>query len=86
MRATPAVYWRTVEIAQEAGLARFDFNGLLNDGISAFKRSLASHEDALVGTLDVPFSWRYSLWVKALPTAKRVVRALRGGARGQGSS
>ena len=86
MRATPAVYWRTVEIAQEAGLERFDFNGLLNDGISAFKRSLASHDDALVGTLDVPFSWRYGLWVRALPTAKRVLRAVRGGARGQGSS
>ncbi|MDQ2624638.1 MAG: aminoacyltransferase [Actinomycetota bacterium] len=78
LRATPAVYWRTVEIAQEAGLTRFDFNGLLNDGISAFKRSLASHEDALVGTLDVPFSWRYGLWVRALPAAKRVLRAVRG--------
>lgn len=86
MRATPAVYWRTVEIAQEAGLARFDFNGLLNDGISAFKRSLASHEDALVGTLDVPFSWRYGLWVRALPTAKRALRTLRGGVRRPGAS
>lgn len=86
MRATPPVYWRTVEIAQEAGLERFDFNGLLNDGISAFKRSLASHDDELVGTLDVPFSWRYGLWVRALPRAKRVLRALRGGARRPGAS
>jgi len=81
MRATSPVYWRTVEIAQDGGLERFDFNGLLNDGISAFKRSLASHDDALVGTLDVPFSWRYNLWVKALPTAKRAVRSLRSIAR-----
>jgi len=86
MRATPPVYWRTVEIAREDGLTRFDFNGLLNDGISAFKRSLADHDDALVGTLDVPFSWRYGLWVRALPRAKRVLRALRGGGRRPGAS
>lgn len=75
LRATPPVYWRSVELAQRAGLTRFDLNGLLNDGISDFKRSLAKHDDTLVGTLDVPFSWRYRLWTRALPAAKRVLRA-----------
>ncbi|MBN9375927.1 MAG: peptidoglycan bridge formation glycyltransferase FemA/FemB family protein [Cellulomonas sp.] len=78
MRATTPVYWRSVEIAQQDGLARFDFNGLLNDGISDFKRSLAKHEDAMVGTLDVPFSPMYDVWNRALPLAKRTLRALRG--------
>jgi lipid II:glycine glycyltransferase (peptidoglycan interpeptide bridge formation enzyme) len=78
LRATTPVYWRSVEIAQQDGLARFDFNGLLNDGISDFKRSLAKHEDAMVGTLDVPFSPLYDVWNRALPLAKRTLRALRG--------
>jgi lipid II:glycine glycyltransferase (peptidoglycan interpeptide bridge formation enzyme) len=78
LRATTPVYWRSVEIAQQDGLTRFDFNGLLNDGISDFKRSLAKHEDAMVGTLDVPFSPMYDAWSRALPLAKRTLRALRG--------
>ena len=82
MRATTPVYWRSVEIAQRDGLARFDFNGLLNDGISDFKRSLAKHEDAMVGTLDVPFSPMYDVWTRALPVAQRTLRALRGLGRG----
>lgn len=77
MRATTPVYWRSVEIAQRDGLARFDLNGLLNDGISDFKRSLAAHEDAMVGTLDVPFSPLYDAWTRLLPLAKRTLRALR---------
>ena len=77
MRATTPVYWRSVEIAQQDGLSRFDFNGLLNDGISDFKRSLAKHEDAMVGTLDVPFTPLYDAWTRLLPTAKRTLRALR---------
>ncbi|MCF4121911.1 aminoacyltransferase [Antribacter sp. KLBMP9083] len=76
--ATAPTYWRTIEIAQEAGLVRYDMNGLLNDGISEFKRSFAQHTDELVGSIDVPFSRWYSTWNSALPTAKKVVRKLRG--------
>ena len=83
LRATTPTYWRTVEIAQQDGLTRFDFNGLLNDGISDFKRSLAKHEDAMIGTVDVPFSPTYDVWSRLLPTAKRTVRALRGLRRGE---
>ena len=86
MRATTPVYWRTVEIAQQDGLKRFDFNGLLNDGISDFKRSLAKHEDVMVGTLDVPFSPLYDVWSRALPLAKRTLRVLRSPGRGGAAS
>jgi lipid II:glycine glycyltransferase (peptidoglycan interpeptide bridge formation enzyme) len=86
LRATTPVYWRSVEIAQQDGLTRFDFNGLLNDGISDFKRSLAKHEDAMVGTLDVPFSPMYDAWSRLLPTAKRTLRALRGLRRDAGEA
>lgn len=76
-RANAPVKWHAVRLAQESGALRYDINGLLNDGISAFKRSFADHEDELVGTVDVPFSPLYRVWVRALPRAKQVVRALR---------
>ena len=76
-RANAPVKWHAMRLAQDAGLRRYDMNGLLNDGISAFKRSFAEHEDRLVGTLDVPFSWLYPVWVRAVPWAKRVLRTLR---------
>ncbi|MGN8245415.1 lipid II:glycine glycyltransferase FemX [Cellulomonas soli] len=73
-RANAPVKWHAAQLAQQAGALRYDMNGLLNDGISDFKRSFADHEDQLVGTLDVPFSPLYGLWVRALPAAKRIVR------------
>lgn len=76
-RANAPVKWFAIRLAQDAGLLRYDVNGLLNDGISTFKRSFAKHEDQLVGTVDVPFSPLYRLWVQAVPLAKRVVRAVR---------
>jgi lipid II:glycine glycyltransferase (peptidoglycan interpeptide bridge formation enzyme) len=75
--ATAPTYWRTIEIAQEQGLVRYDMNGLLNDGISDFKKSFAKHTDELVGSIDVAFSRWYNTWNTALPTAKKVVRKLR---------
>ncbi|MEO8850978.1 MAG: peptidoglycan bridge formation glycyltransferase FemA/FemB family protein, partial [Allobranchiibius sp.] len=41
---------------REAGVSRYDFNGLLNDGISDFKRQFAHHEDLLVGTWGIQLS------------------------------
>lgn len=76
-RANAPVKWHAVRLAQDAGLRRYDMNGLLNDGISAFKRSFAEHEDRLVGTLDVAFSPLYPVWVRAMPWGKRVLRTLR---------
>ncbi|WP_449385133.1 lipid II:glycine glycyltransferase FemX [Cellulomonas soli] len=73
-RANAPVKWHAAQLAQQAGVLRYDMNGLLNDGISDFKRSFAEHEDELVGTLDVPFSPLYGLWLRALPAAKRIIR------------
>lgn len=78
-RANAPVKWFAVRLAQDAGLLRYDVNGLLNDGISAFKRSFAKHEDQLLGTVDVPFSPLYGLWVRAVPWAKAVIRRTRRG-------
>ncbi len=77
-RANAPVKWHAVRLAQEAGLRRYDLNGLLNDGISEFKRSFARHEDLMAGTIDVPFgALRYAAWERGLPAAKSVLRRLR---------
>jgi lipid II:glycine glycyltransferase (peptidoglycan interpeptide bridge formation enzyme) len=77
LRANAPVKWASIQEAKSAGLKRYDMNGLLNDGISDFKRSFAQHTDALVGSIDVPFSFWYSTWNKALPTVKRIIRSAR---------
>lgn len=78
-RANAPVKWHAIQLAQQAGLVRYDMNGLLNDGISEFKKSFAKHTDELVGSIDVAFSRWYNTWNTALPTAKKVVRKLRRG-------
>ncbi|WP_369373730.1 lipid II:glycine glycyltransferase FemX [Promicromonospora sp. Populi] len=78
LRANYGLKWYAITRMKERGVVRYDVNGLLNDGISNFKRGFADHEDELVGSIDVPFSRWYSTWNQALPAAKKVVRKLRG--------
>jgi len=77
LRANYALKWHAICKSKEWGIARYDFNGLLNDGVSTFKRGFADHEDLLAGTFDYPLSPFYSLWAKGLPTAKKVVRRIK---------
>jgi lipid II:glycine glycyltransferase (peptidoglycan interpeptide bridge formation enzyme) len=69
--------WSTIQMAKKWGIARYDFNGLLNDGVSTFKQGFADHEDMLVGTYDKPLSPLYVLWDKGLPLAKKLVQKLK---------
>ncbi len=77
-RANYGLKWCAITTMRDRGVTRYDMNGLLNDGISAFKRGFSGHEDALVGSVDVPFSMWYGAWNKGLPTAKRIMRRVRG--------
>ncbi|YAL82085.1 lipid II:glycine glycyltransferase FemX [Dermacoccaceae bacterium W4C1] len=56
------------------GVERYDFNGLLNDGISDFKRQFAKHEDRLIGTWDAPLSPLYPVFATALPQVRRALK------------
>ena len=73
-RANYALKWIAIIEMKNRGVNRYDFNGLLNDGISKFKAGFANHEDLLVGTLDFPISKTYFIWNSFLPTAKKIVR------------
>lgn len=79
LRANYSLKWTAILAMKARGLTEYDVNGLLNDGISDFKRSFAQHEDHWVGSWDVPFApLRYRLWTQLLPLAKRTVRTLAG--------
>ncbi len=73
-RANYILKWIAIIKMKNRGVKRYDFNGLLNDGISKFKAGFANHEDLLVGTLDFPISKSYFIWSSFLPTAKKIVR------------
>lgn len=77
LRANYALKWHAITSTKKWGIARYDFNGLLNDGVSTFKRGFASHEDTLAGTYDKPLSPLYIVWTKALPMAKKIVQKIK---------
>ncbi|NYE96540.1 lipid II:glycine glycyltransferase (peptidoglycan interpeptide bridge formation enzyme) [Psychromicrobium silvestre] len=78
LRANYALKWAAITAMKELGVTRYDFNGLLNDGVSQFKFGFASHEDLLAGSWDKPLSPLYSLYAKALPMARKGIRKVRG--------
>lgn len=77
LRANYALKWHAIQTMRKWGIERYDFNGLLNDGVSTFKQGFANHEDMLAGTYDKPLSPLYVVWSKGLPTAKKIVRSLK---------
>lgn len=77
LMANYALKWWVIRKLRRDGVESYDLNGLMNDGISHFKRSFSDHEDMLVGTYDKPLSPLYILWDKGLPLAKRILRAIK---------
>ena len=76
LRANYALKWHVIKHMKSIGIERYDFGGLINDGVTTFKKGWASHENLLAGTWDSP-GRGYKIWTEGLPLAKRVVRALR---------
>ncbi|RJT80956.1 peptidoglycan bridge formation glycyltransferase FemA/FemB family protein [Arthrobacter cheniae] len=77
LRANYALKWFAIQEMKARGVTRYDFNGLLNDGVSRFKMGWAQHEDQLAGTWDLPLSPFYPLFSRALPLAKRGMQLAR---------
>lgn len=76
LRSNYTLKWQTIQLAKKWGIERYDFNGLLNDGVSTFKQGFADHEDMLAGTYDKSLSPLYIVWDKGLPLAKKVIRKI----------
>lgn len=84
-RVNYGVKWAAFLAMREDGCRRYDFNGLLNDGISDFKKQFAKHEDLLMGTWEKPLSPLYPVYTKAMPAARRGLQAARRLAKNAGS-
>lgn len=78
LRANYPLKWGAMLAAKESGTRVYDMNGLLNDGISEFKRSFVKQETRWVGTFDRPLGAWYTVWARVLPAYRR----LRGGSGG----
>ena len=70
-RVNYGVKWAALQAMREDGCRRYDFNGLLNDGISDFKKQFAKHENMLLGTWEKPLSPLYPAYAQAMPLARR---------------
>lgn len=77
MRVTHAVKWAVISHCHAQGVARYDMNGLLTEGITAFKKSFADIETDLVGSFDIPLSPLFAVWDRGLPLARAAGRRLR---------
>jgi lipid II:glycine glycyltransferase (peptidoglycan interpeptide bridge formation enzyme) len=77
LRANYVLKWHAIQTMKKWGIDLYDFNGLLNDGVSTFKQGFADHENMLVGTYDKPLSPLYKVWTHALPAAKKVVQKVK---------
>lgn len=75
LRANYALKWHVIQWMQEQGVTRYDFGGLVEGGVTTFKKGFAQHLNQLVGTLDYP-GRGYLLWSRGLPLAKRVAKKL----------
>ncbi len=80
-RVNYGVKWAALTAMREDGCRRYDFNGLLNDGISDFKKQFAKHENLLLGTWEKPLSPLYPIYAKAMPAARKGLQTARGLAR-----
>ncbi|MFZ3416260.1 lipid II:glycine glycyltransferase FemX [Arthrobacter sp. 3Tela_A] len=79
LRANYALKWLAIQEMKARGITRYDFNGLLNDGVSKFKMGWAQHENMLAGTWDKPLSPLYPVFTNALPLAQTALRKVRSG-------
>ncbi|GAA1610022.1 peptidoglycan bridge formation glycyltransferase FemA/FemB family protein [Leucobacter chromiireducens] len=76
LRANYALKWHVIRHMKSIGIERYDFGGLINDGVTTFKTGFASHENLLAGSWDRPGPG-YTIWTEGLPLAKKIVRSLR---------
>ena len=73
LRANYALKWHAIRAMKSLGVERYDFGGLINDGVTTFKTGFASHENLLAGSWDLPGAG-YRIWTEGVPLAKRLLR------------
>jgi lipid II:glycine glycyltransferase (peptidoglycan interpeptide bridge formation enzyme) len=74
LRANYALKWAMICKCKEWGLSRYDFGGMVEGGVSTFKKGWTESESVLAGTFDYPLSFFYGLYSNILPFGKKLVR------------
>jgi len=77
LRANYALKWYAIRKCKEWELSRYDFGGLLDGGITTFKKGWSTDETLLAGTFDRPLSILYGIYSRILPMGKNVTRKLK---------
>lgn len=81
LRVNYGLKWFAITTMKNRGVLQYDFNGLLNDGISDFKRNFAKEDTHFVGTYEYGLSMWYPVWAYGLPGVRAVLRFARNGLR-----
>lgn len=77
LRANYYLKWSVIQAMKQRGVQRYDVNGLLNDGVTSFKKGFIPKETYMSGTFDYPMSPLYGVWSMLLPAAKKILRMVR---------
>ena len=77
LRANYILKWHAIIAAKKSNVKIYDMNGLLNDGVSNFKRGFISGDTELIGTWDLPLSPKYSIIETILPAGKKLLQTIR---------
>lgn len=77
LRANYHLKWSVIQTMRSQGIRRYDVNGLLNDGVTTFKKGFIPEETIMSGTFDKPLSPFYMVYAGLLPAVKRLVQKIR---------
>lgn len=77
LRVNYGLKWFAITSMKNRRVYQYDFNGLLNDGISDFKRNFAKEDTHLVGTYEHGLNVWYPVWAYGLPAVRALLRVAR---------
>ena len=77
LRANYHLKWYVIQAMKSVGVRRYDVNGLLNDGVTSFKKGFIPDETMMSGTFVKPLSPIFFVWERLLPIVKKIVQKLR---------
>jgi lipid II:glycine glycyltransferase (peptidoglycan interpeptide bridge formation enzyme) len=77
MRANYALKWHAIKECKKWGIELYDFGGIIDTGVSTFKKNWADDETVMAGSYDKPLSPLYKTWTQLLPKAKRTLQKIK---------
>lgn len=75
-RANYAMKWQAIQEMKTQGIKRYDFGGLIGEGVTRFKLGFKPEPDQLLGSWDYPGNG-YVLWRYGIPLLRKLKRLFR---------